>query len=1118
MDKGAAASREAFALTASLMLTAMLLAVGLLSAACVTLEQGRSRRDLARVQARLHARAALAIALGELQSAVGPDRRATAEAALLAEEEPGRTHPHWVGVWRSDRLAGEAPGAAPFVHRSESGALRDRRFSGGSNYDARREVQRWLVSGGEFESASRADMLEVVGAGEADSPVFAPAVPSGSGVRVAWWASDEGVKARYNLPKPPPPADTLEAPCRLAPPPTVGVAALPGFSAAEEGVSPTMTDGDAELVCAADAAARRRHFHDLTPFSAGVLANQREGGLRRDLTAFLTSDGEASAGEGLPPVRAETPLLDGAGSPFALFGPRLGMLRGWALLGARADAGSVSPAIGERQVRASRPIPADAFHDGTHANLPDTTAWRSPMVAPVLTDAAVHHRLGFDSARTRPDGAPWLRLHLYPRVTLWNPYEVKLAAARYLVHLRVGGSPEFRLVKCNRRVTGRITGWRVYRDDEVNYATTQGSLLFVLDCPSMAPGASLLFLPARTRVFDLRNPGLNTLVPASTQGNAHFFLEDADAFEAGGLRGLAGVDPRGESWRLENSAAEDHAAALKLVTGAGAPDWFSARLYPTLRYISCSHRCGVGTTADPAWPASFSQPLLDTFDAPPAPMTRDGVRLRRVEETEGNLAAFAPRAHMNSAVLGDHNPLAPFACRHPMDNATPQEPGGRGVRRPEYFGIFTRDAFDAAAEWSSGRVVCSPLVRDGAAPALDSVVACPLPPAPARLTALADFGCAPMSPWAWQPMRVAGESRCAPYAPADASAYGAREEAWSGMGVGAKHYADWTRFGESSGEPLVYDSRFEVNHALFDGWCLLSGDAERRRAFCAGFGREVLPNARLVPAPGVSDAAERLTGKSALARGASAVLTAGAFNINSVSVDAWRAVLSSSLDAREGAPAGAVVYPRGPRVPAEGVGADAPWRTSDYWTRSRRLSATEVERLATEMVAEVRRRGPFLSLSDFVNRRLVGGRVSADPHAPSVNACGALQAAIDRAAVNVVEPGTVISRYSALPGTRHLPEQAAWVSTEGAAARLSQGDVLRALGPVMAARSDSFRVRVVAEAACGDGGSTRVALEAFVQRTPAPVCADPRRADEPAPGAAGRFGRRLAVLGVREVR
>ena len=58
----------------------------------------------------------------------------------------------------------------------------------------------------------------------------------------------------------------------------------------------------------------------------------------------------------------------------------------------------------------------------------------------------------------------------------------------------------------------------------------------------------------------------------------------------------------------------------------------------------------------------------------------------------------------------------------------------------------------------------------------------------------------------------------------------------------------------------------------------------------------------------------------------------------------------------------------------------------DQWRTARELTDNEIEELAEAMVEQVKLRGPFLSLSEFVNRRL-------DRSKPDLSAKGALQAA-----------------------------------------------------------------------------------------------------------------------------
>ena len=61
------------------------------------------------------------------------------------------------------------------------------------------------------------------------------------------------------------------------------------------------------------------------------------------------------------------------------------------------------------------------------------------------------------------------------------------------------------------------------------------------------------------------------------------------------------------------------------------------------------------------------------------------------------------------------------------------------------------------------------------------------------------------------------------------------------------------------------------------------------------------------------------------------------------------------------------------------------------WEQFSRLSDDDIEALAEAIVEQVKARGPFMSLSDFVNRRI--GNDSRSNH-------GALQAAIEQAAIN----------------------------------------------------------------------------------------------------------------------
>ena len=101
------------------------------------------------------------------------------------------------------------------------------------------------------------------------------------------------------------------------------------------------------------------------------------------------------------------------------------------------------------------------------------------------------------------------------------------------------------------------------------------------------------------------------------------------------------------------------------------------------------------------------------------------------------------------------------------------------------------------------------------------------------------------------------------------------------------------------------------------------------------------------------------------------LLVDGSFNINSTSIDAWIAQLSSL---------------RGTAVTNASVGQNETpvvrfleEPQSNDWNKIRKLTDAEIETLSESLVKQVKLRGPFLSMGDFVNRRLALGPMDSDP-------------------------------------------------------------------------------------------------------------------------------------------
>jgi hypothetical protein len=147
------------------------------------------------------------------------------------------------------------------------------------------------------------------------------------------------------------------------------------------------------------------------------------------------------------------------------------------------------------------------------------------------------------------------------------------------------------------------------------------------------------------------------------------------------------------------------------------------------------------------------------------------------------------------------------------------------------------------------------------------------------------------------------------------------------------------------------------------------------------------------------------------------------------------------------------------------------------WRGYRSLSNVEVDALAKALVVEIRKRGPFLSLADFVNRRVGNDKKAA--------LCGPLQAALD-ATVNETLLGSAARKadYPAAAGFV-FPEAATISKTLIGPAHVKQADILTPIGPRLTVRSDSFRIRAYGEARDKNNNITAQAwCEATVQRTP----------------------------------
>lgn len=1218
--------RAGFALLITITLLAFLVLLLVSLASLTRVETQVASNNQALSQARQNALFALNVALGQLQKYSGPDRRVTARADITTADdqlkrdaagEPVVTdikNPMWTGVWDSSKW------------NPLTGA-----YDGAPRGRTRPEPMTWLVSGNEevatprkfaprdaLPAATATTPKQVLVTGVAadgspdpanprvEAPVMAlksDAVPGLPGPQTvghyAWWVGDEGVKARLSqvapaaiadLAKPATPAST-GAPLyywkAMGPARTGGELAGPGAGARlfpdygelfatttagetlRKSLRHVLSPRQLALLPAGSGGASitpdlvlRKTSSSFTTVSQGVLADTVHGGLRLDLTRYLETGSTDGAFNANDSIYAEAALTGARQPAFA-------MLKSWYDAGRGLTGGGFSAAA---------------------AIQPETTSGNvitGQGVFPVIT----RYQIALATMSDGP-GMP-LTLVVHPSVTLWNPHNVAIGPEDLV--LEIDENFDFRFMADGINSAGTVV--REY----LTQNSTGGASSYNYG------GASLSAMGlGGTGVFRLRIPGVQ-LAPGealvfSLKGNG-----SVPSTEPAALQGvLAATFPVMESrWNDKsfltvntglnlNSTPLAPGESIRLYMGRGVPGTFRfrARLYResdheagvTLQRIEHPFNEGdnqfpkasgnasytlrnVPPTDSNAFRTNVAEVRLPYSDkanvsagtatnAPAVPFAQFNVRgafgvntsfEKSTESLAGDPFFASYRASSLTQIPLEVGPERDHAFGGPAE--VPRL-GAGGTNQGNYFILFDYPRAETAVAGNSGR------------PALVS---------------LGEFQHADLSSNALQPTYVFGNSWPDPRL--------GRESVsgkWSGYPAANAQQAVFV-----GNDYLLRDASYLANHALWDRFFLSTIPQQTADApFDAGV---VLPNVRLRPVPGMipgQGGYPNLSEVRHVRAAAGSLLLEGAFNINSTSVDAWRALLGGLADltvptagwSQDGGVApGSTANPAGrglrhnysrfllPRGEAFdqtdsvfGAGNTNGTLSRAAWTGHRYLTDAEIDTLARNIVEEVKVRGPFMSLADFVNRRLI--TATADDslavtddltkHRLKTGTLGALQKAILNlsdvsqglnAALNQPSMASINFNYAGgsakvfrngapnSVGFRNLPSYPSQLEllnggllgqlSYGAPGFLTQADVLQKIGPVLAARSDTFVVRTYGDTTNPATGEVdgRAWCEAVVQRLPEFV--DPAQAPETVIASlnpANRdFGRRYRVVSFR---
>lgn len=1082
--------RRGFALvvTLSLMVLLSILAVALLSLSNIEFRRNSHVSDHER--ARANARMALMLAIGQLQEQLGPDRRINAPASQLSEDSgestsaaPGRRH--WVGVYDSwDSVATDrrpAPAFRRWLVSGQDPLVSDRSVP--SSQPASEEVA--LFAGG-MEDGS--DLVSVPKVPIRDA---AQTAPDGA---YAWWVGDENAKGLVTRKST---DETLAASYRHSQAAPAGTLGLNPDLALLAPDSPRLgllvSAGSLDLAASSPGIAKR-WFHDFTTTSLGVVADVTRGGLRRDLSLFLDHPITRQPAARLPNTNRLYPngitweelwLYHNVWR--ALEPPAAGL--------ASMTGGNLSNALILQTKPGSGAASVAAFRNDPFSIYKLPNFIRAQWIMSLW-------------ASERPNTSP-LQYNLHwvtdGVLTLWNPTDVPIALhpdayisykywnIPYDLRIFSGGSQvanaTFASAAGNGHIftmifgTARSPYWgRHGTPDPV--VLMPGEVLIMSEGPgaggpipyqnnqasrSLAMKAGWNLGRGRSRPMTLAQ---GTTIRASTPlrfeavPNNDSAFQNQASFNLVNLHYYYGADSRGSE--PSNTLYDTIGGRIVRPTNrATAPNF--PHVFPVLSgdlpsaaamtgsgkhpFLMFSHQ--VKTEDSPTSWSRFHnqralQAILTTLDGPELAMSGHEIVVKSLSGSrDSNMPQFSP-SNLNRGLFGGSYTDLLRGQDIVITHSIPREP-------PLSLGAFQHAIANGNTQ-RIGNEALRPNSTTFSKPEISHAI--------------------------------------------------------------SNSYALPVLAASATSNPQYLDHSYHANRMLWDSW-FLSGIVQQqsphhpeRLSARQNFENLLdptrehrLPNAAMRPwlehrSDGVAALFSGQAAKPDAHEIASSLLMIeGAFNVNSTSVEVWKSLLGSldrafmpvasdpnhpgSVEAKQ---AGEIAVKN--LLTTFGTGGSGGVDSSSFdgdvlanatnkaqWRGYRRLSNDELDALAEALVVEIRKRGPFLSLADFINRRAGNDKDLA--------LSGPLQAALDR---------TVNSRLLASPRRVEttpqdagyvFPEAAALAKSLGGPAHVMQADLLTPIGSRLSARSDTFRVRAYGEARDPAGRITaRAWCEAIVQRVP----------------------------------
>lgn len=1118
--------RPGFALvvTLSLMILLTVVAVGMLTLATISLRSGT--RTAAMAEARQNARLALMVALGELQKYAGQDQRITAIADMggdasgdalaagaqplnnmsindepkgLSSVQPGTRY--WTGVWRNSDTTNTA--GSSILTKTPSPSFMQWLISGnetGGNGTVTPASPEYSVgSNGTVSNPKSAVVL--VGRMTAGEPsaeslaryVAAPLVPitakRGNQMettgRYGWWIGDEGVKATINSSKTNNDVDSYASlsPQRRGWDAVTGFSAYPSPDSGGNGQLPKIISlEEASLLLPSidnnngGTTPLQSVFHSATTDSKGLITDTLNGGTKVDLTTILAGN--------LPTANTVSSILSNP-------------VKGENIIPALPRSSMVAPKWDTLQEFYKR----HQSLSGGALTVTAATSANTASIAPLITDLRLLMGVKF----SLPRGGTDYKFNACGKfaVAIANPYSVPLKWNNDLefevINLTPAGNYPSRIWV--------LGGNSVYIPATPSEPAVFNQTIFRIRPGTLQPGEAQAFTVASAYLRPIGSGTRRFEVDLGPFGSSspRDFSKCVELDAIGVYKSFPyALDVR-ESWQTSLIGVEMRLAGggrsaqpLRRIEGFELDNGY---FLSNIRNVANAAYCSQRTRPIPLMGYNF-QISRTGVDYVREGLLPSGYSMGQRGSTLRTFADFNLQATRISKPITSYNPPPFFAESSNSISLLPDgAPGG------DTGPAFTKN-LDSTMAWGRNYVGSDKTV-------LFSV--------PRQFTSLAQFQHADLTgdnfaaSIGHQPGNAFANSYASPFV---------KRAQVIQRRVDYVLKGSTSLTGTNQTNRDYYDISYLLNATLWDSYFLSTVRDS------GGTSTPENPSLLVLnPSTSASDLRDPV-------RCASRLMINGAFNINSTDKNAWKAFLGSSKHFKHKADGGALTGAAFPRsLDQPNSSANPPTGNDlDSYAGYRRLTDDELDNLAAEMVRQVRLRGPFVSLSHFVNRAL--GDIT---RFPALTRYGALQAAIDESGTTINFEGTVnalrgvnsrsdrlsLSEKGGAPmadmdggksGTqpsdtedrkpvwatssadqnygsvasiyadrtmlsRHQKEQG--YRSTGIPGWLTQADVLQAIGPSITNRSDTFRIRAYGESLDSSGNTlAKTYCEAIVQRLP----------------------------------